>query len=135
MTTYKDIIEKYNLGLELTKIPFRPDRASDEWDKKASHYAFKIYVKYGDNFGKEVKGFYSMGSALKHKPTLEEILNSLSLDTISLEGFEYWASDYGYDTDSRKAFAIYQECEQLHKQLVALLGNKGLEELHECEQL
>ena len=45
-------------------------------------------------------------------PALAGVLSSLLLDSSVLDypTFESWASDCGYDTDSRKAEAIYNAC-------------------------
>lgn len=48
-------------------------------------------------------------------PTAYDVLCSLVMDACSIEdsrGFEDWASNLGYDPDSRKAEKIYQQCEQ-----------------------
>lgn len=57
-------------------------------------------------------------------PPLADILYSLVQDASVLDsgGFENWASDYGYDTDSRKAEAMYQACLKIALELRALLG-------------
>jgi len=48
-------------------------------------------------------------------------------------GFEDWATEYGYDPDSRKAEGIYREC---HKQWTSLryhIGDAGVEALANVE--
>lgn len=64
-------------------------------------------------------------------PTLREILYSLVLDSsaINCASFEEWASEYGYETDSRKAEATYNECVRIGLQLRAMIGNASLEQL------
>ncbi len=39
------------------------------------------------------------------------------------EGFEDWCADYGYDTDSRKALELYEQCQRIGKQVHRLLGS------------
>lgn len=53
-----------------------------------------------------------------------DVMNSLLLDSQVLDSpsFEDWASELGYDTDSRKAEKIYQQCMQIALQLKAGLG-------------
>ena len=133
---YKRFIEKYNLGLELSKIPFRTDLDVD-WGKEAKHFAYKIYVKQGERFNQKIYGFYSQGSAIKGLPTLTDILNSLNIDTQGTKEatFESFASDFGYDVDSRKAYAIYEACIKESQHLEQVLGTKGLDELHNIETL
>lgn len=58
-------------------------------------------------------------------PTLTEILDSLALDASGIEGartFEEWASDYGFDVDSRKAMKSYKTTKRQAEKLRALLG-------------
>lgn len=50
-------------------------------------------------------------------------------DAIDAGGFEAWASDFGYDTDSRKAEATYRACVDTGLKLRAALGDQGLQEL------
>ena len=135
--TYNELVKKYNLSLKLYNIPFRTDTEPGEWDNEAHHYSFVIFPTMGDNYGKKIRGNYSCGSGIKNKPSIEDILNSLSIDTMSIESesFEQWCDEFGYDSDSRKAYKIYQSCLAESKQLKDCLGSKGLEELHQCEQL
>lgn len=45
-------------------------------------------------------------------PHPADVLQSLILDaSVVGQSFASWCSDYGYDTDSRKAFAIYEACQ------------------------
>jgi hypothetical protein len=68
--------------------------------------------------------FY-MGSGHNGKePELNSVLESLFLDaSAENEGsFENWASSLGYDTDSRSAEKIYNQCLKISKKLNQLLG-------------
>lgn len=56
----------------------------------------------------------------KVAPNLAEVLNSLLSDGTAFfngETFEEWAGNYGYDTDSRKAEAIFKACDLIGRQL------------------
>ncbi len=48
--------------------------------------------------------------------------------------FESWASDYGFDTDSRKAEKIYQACLDIGLKMRATLADEKLNTLHELFQ-
>lgn len=134
--TYQTLIEKYDLKIEIEKIPFRKDIHQSTWDKDAKHFSFTLYIPYGEHNGKMI-GFYSQGSGIKERPTTIDILNALRLDTEGIQDveFESWANEYGYDTDSMKAFEIWKSCKFEAKNLLKLLGNKGMKELYKCEQL
>lgn len=65
-------------------------------------------------------------------PTVEDVLDSLSHDSSSYDNsrsFEEWASDLGYDPDSRKAYATYQTLAEQAKLLRHFLGDDAYKEL------
>jgi hypothetical protein len=55
------------------------------------------------------------------------------MDAGALEygGFEGWASEYGYDTDSRSAEATYLACLDIGLKLRASIGEAGLDQLRD----
>jgi hypothetical protein len=61
------------------------------------------------------------------KPTLEEVLDCLASDGAGYENarsFEEWASEYGYDTDSRKAERTYKAIAKQAEALKRVLGEE-----------
>ncbi len=70
------------------------------------------------------------------QPKLTDVVHSLVMDASVLDsgGFEDWAADLGYDTDSRKAESIYRECLEIALKLRAGLGESVLSELREAAQ-
>lgn len=45
-------------------------------------------------------------------PKLDDVLSSLVMDASATErSFPNWCDDFGYDTDSRKALSIYEQCQ------------------------
>jgi hypothetical protein len=51
-------------------------------------------------------------------PKLDDVLTCLVRDAVgSAQTFDDWCSDYGYDTDSRKALDIYMACQETAKKL------------------
>ena len=76
--------------------------------------------------------YFSQGSAHKKNPTLAEVLNCLASEASGVDNarsFEDWASEYGYDTDSRKAERTYQICKKQAQDLKALLGQDAYNQL------
>jgi len=69
-------------------------------------------------------------------PEFADVLHSLASDSDVLDagGFEEWASDLGYDTDSRKAEATYRACLDIALKLRNALGEQGLATLREAVQ-
>jgi hypothetical protein len=46
-------------------------------------------------------------------PTAASVLHSLMRDSSAAsQSFDSWCSEYGYDTDSRKAYATYEACQR-----------------------
>lgn len=79
--------------------------------------------------GRRVKNIMaSIGHFIQDKeplqPTIREVLHSLLLDSAAINsgGFKEWCSEYGYETDSVKARAVYDEC---LSHAVALRGAVG----------
>ena len=69
-------------------------------------------------------------------PTLRDVLYSLvsDADAIDCATFEDWASNYGYDTDSRSAEKAYRACLESGLKLRAMLGEEALTKLRELFQ-
>lgn len=69
-------------------------------------------------------------------PDILDVMYCLVMDSDVLEtsGFEEWASNFGYDTDSRKAKKIYDQCVEQSLKLKAVLGYEKLEKLRELFQ-
>lgn len=131
--TIQQFIDREGLKMDLVRIPFRTDIDISGFDDNASHWQFRIYYPY--QAGKEIKGHYSQGSAIKRNPTITDILNSMILDTVSVDQpFGGWCQDYGYDEDSRKALKMYRECEKEYVQLLKMFGSK-ITELYTLETL
>lgn len=64
-------------------------------------------------------------------PSIGAILSSLAMDSSVLDsgGFEAWASEYGYSTDSRSAESTYRACLENALALQGAIGGRALSEL------
>jgi hypothetical protein len=69
-------------------------------------------------------------------PEIDSVLYCLISDAEAIDHptFESWASDLGYDPDSRKAESIYRACLETGLKLRAALGDDGLRQLREAFQ-
>lgn len=69
-------------------------------------------------------------------PALVDVLWSLSSDAgvLNASGFDDWAAEYGYDTDSRQAEATYRACLEIALKLRSALGEDGLSALADAGQ-
>ncbi len=67
-------------------------------------------------------------------PELADVLHSLASDSDVLDAstFEEWASELGYDTDSRQAEKTYRACLEIALKLRSALGETGLASLREA---
>jgi hypothetical protein len=76
------------------------------------------------------------GKTIPLIPDLADVLYSLSMDADVLDSgsFENWASELGYDTDSRKAESIYRACLDIALKMRAALGDSALQELRDACQ-
>ena len=132
----QEFLTKHPLKIESVKLMARSGGNKDEWSKRANHYQIKI-SENGTIYPHKKPVFvteYSMGSAHKKKPDLETVLESLSSDlSCSQDSFEWFCDSCGYDQDSRKAFQIYEACKVIVKDLEALLGRQGIEDLLNVE--
>ncbi len=80
-------------------------------------------------------GHHKMGSTAA-RLELADVLHSLAsdADVIDYSSFEEWADMGGWDTDSRKAEAVYRACLEIGLKLRAALGDAGLAQLREACQ-
>jgi hypothetical protein len=90
--------------------------------------------------GRVTKEFGSIGIVSGQQkipaPDVCDVLYSLCLDSDVLDssGFEDWAANFGYDTDSRKSEAIYRACLDIALKLRAALGDSILANLRQSFQ-
>lgn len=82
--------------------------------------------------GKPVKRVLANDDCLHGKECIEpnpvDVLHSLTVESDVLDsgGFEYWAANFGYDTDSRAAESIYRACLEIALQMRAAFGSNGM---------
>lgn len=84
---------------------------------------YKVRLRNAD--GRTMRLYYSKGVGRNGaSPTAEEILDCLAMDASGIEnaqGFEDWCSEYGYDTDSRRAEKTYKVCQRQAERLQKFL--------------
>jgi hypothetical protein len=122
--TLQSKIEKHNIKFNSSWISERPDGLME-----GPHNNYKCRITCGR------RGFtlyFSQGYGIQGDPTIERVLESLLSDAAGYENtqsFEDWASDYGYDTDSRKAEKIYKAVKRQAEQLKRTLGEDAYNDL------
>lgn len=124
MQTIHDFIR--SAGITMTaerwhENPNMDDRNMDHWRVKlrANRSQFTVYFSQG--FGHNGK-----------EPKLTSVLDCLASDAAGYENadnFEDWASEYGYDTDSRKAERTFKTVERQSVKLRRFLGESAYQTL------
>lgn len=120
-TNIEQFIERARLSMTCTRIDARPDR-SDDWDASARHFRITI-----TGIGGSMRVHFSQGSAHTEDPTLADVLDCIASDSAGIEnarGFDDWCSEYGYDTDSRKAARTFAACERQARALLRVLDSR-----------
>jgi len=116
-------IKVARLTMKATRANSNPHLVSDDgWARTASHW--KCTIKRGS---RQITVPFSQGEAHKDPPTLPEVLDCLASDAsgyLNAATFEDWASELGFDTDSRKAEHTYRTVEVQTAQLGKLLGEE-----------
>lgn len=130
MQTLADFIKTHQIRMTATRIPARTDALMDM--PNARHWNCYLHrIGYGPS-GQGWEGIaieYSQGSAHTKAPTCADILDCLASDDTRGQYFEDWASDIGYDTDSRKAYATWEACKSSGEKLLKLLGHEAHRDL------
>lgn len=144
MKTTQQFIEETGSTMTASRADANPhmtDFQGDHWrcvlkltGKGKNPFAPGTYL--GENWAPPVKQltvYFSKGYGHNGaEPTADEVLDCLASDAASIEnarGFEDWASDLGYDPDSRKAEKIFKACERQTAKLKAFLGEDRYQEL------
>jgi hypothetical protein len=105
-----NVIAEYGVKTDWDKL--------DEWQKKAHPYT--VTLKYDK---RQMTVPFFMGPALTHEPTDKDVLPCLIADySVIDESFEDFCMNFGYDSDSRKAEKIYNQCKKNGKKLEKLFG-------------
>ena len=73
--------------------------------------------------GQSITSPFSQGSAYSVPPTAQTVASCLASDAqAGTEEFEEFASEYGYDSDSRKAYAVWEECRAIELKFRRMFG-------------
>lgn len=100
------------------------------------HEALVATVETGKNHftpsGEPTSAF--LGKRTELWPDAKDVVASLILDSdvIDFPTFEMWASELGYDADSRKAEATYRACLEIALKIRAAIGDAGMARLRDA---
>lgn len=107
-------------------MPARYQGTAKRFQREAIAYECENGRKARLAFG---SSFTNAGEPIQPDPA--SVVWSLVQDASVLDagGFASWAADYGYDDDSMKAKAIYDDCIELALKLRGAIGDAGMEAL------
>jgi hypothetical protein len=112
----KDFAEAHRI----TATAERADSNPNMEDKHGDMRHWKVTLRHGS---KRMTVPFSQGSAHTKPPTAMDVLGNLASDASGAdESFEAWASNYGYDSDSRKAKKTYDAIRKATEKLKNFLG-------------
>jgi hypothetical protein len=129
MTTLAEFIATHKITIECVPVDSNPYRDDDR--RAMNHYKCRLKRRF-KGASRSLSVYFSMGLGLTGEPTTAMVLDSLASDASGCESagsFDNWASEYGYDTDSRKAERTYRACLTNARKLKAFLGAEMYETL------
>ena len=128
-TSLAGVLARLGVVMDAQTVAVNP-RAGD-WGERAdvTHWTCSFALPDGQGWAT----FYSMRSAhYGRKPEAAEVLGCALRDDPRGEDFEEWASNLGFDTDSREALRLFHVCEDQAQALRIFLGADVYEELSDA---
>jgi hypothetical protein len=117
MTTLKSFVVSHGITMTADWADANPNMT----DMPAGSSHWKCVLKCGR---RTMTVPFSQGPAISREPSVEDVLDCLASDAAGYENaqsFEDWASEYGYDTDSRKAEKTFKTVQKQANRLRWLL--------------
>lgn len=134
MQTLREFITQQGLRMTAERVDTNPGM-DEESARRMDHWRCLILAPRPGKVGRR-KSFsvhFSQGFGHNGKePKLSSVLDCLASDASGLENardFEDWASEYGYDTDSRKAEKTFRTIQRQAARLKAFLGEDAYKSL------
>lgn len=131
MTTLADFINAHHITADAQHADSNPNMDGSE---NMDHWRVTLRRP-----GRKMTVYFSMGRGHNGKaPKADDVLDCLASDAAGVENaqsFEDWASEYGYDADSRKAHRTYTICKRQAERLRKFVGDEYQALLFETERL
>jgi hypothetical protein len=136
--TVAEFIAKYGVSSINQRTDPDPVRAS-EWDRTANHWRVTLSRSFPAGRGKygAFTTPFSQGSAHRKPPSTDDVVSCLASDCQLAENcltFEDFASELGYNPDSRKAERIYDDLVKSARQIRRWLGEEAFADLLTVQQ-
>lgn len=114
-----EFVKENKISIKVEWVDNNPNMADDF---KGDHWKVVLRINKRQFTTYFSKGYGHNGA----EPQVNEVLDCLASDAAGYDNardFEDWASEYGYDTNSRKAEKIYNTIAKQAKKLEAFLGS------------
>jgi hypothetical protein len=129
--TIQEFVSSHDIRAVAIPANSNPNADADSWAADANHWRMRL--RYG---ARRMDVPFSTGSALS-EPDAADVLDCLASDAASIQysrDFEDWATDLGFDPDSRKAHRSYQLTVRQSARLQHFLGEDLYAQLLEAER-
>lgn len=133
MQTLQQFINRHGITADVEYTDTNPNMEDSRYPM--NHW--KVTLRRS-NPRRQMTVLFSTGLGISGQPDADDVLNCIISDAAGIEnaqGFEDWASEYGYDEDSRKAERIYKACQREARKLSQFLGDEYDDALWDTEQL
>lgn len=136
----KEVVE-YSMGLGLFKLPSKitPRLWGFTDDNEAMFHAMKE-KPYADFKNKQLQAetVAKVAKFTNQGPNVAQVLScvcSEGLEAASYQSFENWASNLGYNEDSREAERVYNKCKEQYYKVNKLLTQEQIERFAELNSM
>lgn len=114
MSELSDLCKSKGVRIETECLRMVPEDSREMSD-------WRVSLFYGTHALHDIE--FHQGSAHRKAPSAADVLYCLCADASALdEGFEDWCSNFGYDTDSRKALDTFLACQSVGRKVRTFLG-------------
>lgn len=124
----KQFIDRHGIRIDSSRLdrnPHMEDFQGDHWRVTLRCGRRQMTLPFSKGYGHEGR-----------EPETAEVLDCMASDASGADqGFEDWASDLGYNTDSRKAERTYKAVQSQTVKLRKLLGDRDFTALLEMERM
>jgi hypothetical protein len=118
----------HGIGCETVRVARNPEMRDDPWSRSASHYRVTLTKD-----GRRLRVHYSMGSAHRRPPDINDVLMTLAFEARDYENvagdFAEWADQFDLDLDDPDTWRSFQAFGRQTEGLFHLLGPEVYAEL------
>lgn len=126
MTTNEQTIEEW-AHEHGVRVEIERDRGAQVDDRGWEHHAYVLTLHVGEHSQAGIE--WRQGYGIEDSPTdrPESVLDAVVSDALAgSESFSDFCDNFGYDEDSRKAYATWQQCARYAEWVPALLGGQDV---------